>query len=305
MDCPHVPDLPFGELAGRIRKQAYENRIPLSGTLELTYRCNNNCVHCYCNLPAGDRSARSRELSGSQVKAILDEISEAGCLYLSITGGEPLLHRDFAEIWVHAKEKGLLVSLMTNGTAITEDVAGLLADYYPLAVAITVYGITRETYERVSRAPGSYDKCMDGIDRLMARGIKPNLRTIPMAASSGDVGGVRAFAKERGLKFQFDPLLTPRKDGGAYDFTQRLSPREIVELDLLDEERVESFRDLAYDRPAAPVNGDLFHCGAGAISFSINPYGELGMCLMSSPAFPGYDLLSGSFAEGWFDHIPV
>lgn len=304
MDCPHVPDLAFGDLAGRLRREARSDRIPLSGLVELTYRCNSDCVHCYCNLPAGDAEARSRELSTVQVKAILDEIAGAGCLYLTVTGGEPLLRPDFADIYVHAKERGFLVSLMTNGTLITEEIADLLADYYPLAVAITLYGMTRETYERVSRVRGSFDRCLAGINRLIERGIKPNLRTIPMAASNGEVAEMRAFARERGLKFQFDSLLSPRKDGGVFDFAQRLSPREVAEIDLLDENRAESLRGLIEGQPAGPLNGGLFQCGAGATAFSISPHGELGMCAMSSPAFPGYDLLSGSFAEGWHHHIP-
>lgn len=304
MDCPHVPDLAFSDLAKRIRAKARKDRVPLSGMLELTYRCNNDCVHCYCNLPAGDAEARSRELSTGQVKAILDEVADAGCLYLTITGGEPLLRADFADIYVHAKEKGFLVSLMTNGTLITDEVADLLAEYYPLAVAITLYGMTRESYERVSRTPGSYARSLAGIDRLMDRGIKPNLRTIAMVANSGEIAAMRAFARERELKFQFDPLLSPRKDGGSYDFGQRLSPEEIVEIDLLDEERIERLREFTDEWLSIPPDEELFRCGAGLFSFSLNPYGELGMCLMSSPTFPGYDLLSGSFDQGWWDHIP-
>ncbi len=299
MDCPHVPDLAFGELAERSgakpgrtgSRSAARWSLPIAAT---TIACTATAT---CR--SDDPVARERELDTAEVVRILDEIAAAGCLYLTITGGEPLLRRDFSEIYTHAKSLGLLVSLMTNGTLITDRVADLLADYYPFAVAITLYGMTRETYERVSRDPGSYDRCLQGIDRLLARGIEPNLRTIPMVTNHEEVGAMKAFADARGLKFQFDPLLNPRKDGDAYDFSLRLRPEEIVEIDLLDGARLQRMKEYCEERSSLVFGRDLFHCGAGMISFSVNPYGRLGMCLMSSPSFPGYDLRSGTFEEGW------
>jgi len=304
MDCSLLPEIPYSEFGTQIRQRIAADRVPVSGFLELTYRCNNDCVHCYCNLPANDRAAKESELSYEQLTHIIDQIVEEGCLFLVLTGGEPLLHPRFRDIYVYAKEKGLLITVFTNGTLITESVADLFADYYPFGVAITVYGATRETYERVTRNPGSYDRCMRGIELLLERGVTVNLRSIAMRLNKDEIPALKAFAQERELKFVFDPLLSPRKDGRDYDFSLRLTPEEIVALDLADEERVQALREFSAEHWGPPQPEYLFHCGAGVTSFSIDPRGHLGLCVMSSPAFATYDLLQGFFREGWREHIP-
>ena len=98
-------------------------RIPLSGTLDLTHRCNLRCVHCY----VGDSHhvERSAEMDTGKIFSLLDEICEAGCLYLLITGGDPLLRGDFPAIYRYARSKGLLITVFTNGTLISDEVLRL------------------------------------------------------------------------------------------------------------------------------------------------------------------------------------
>src|SRR6185503_239215 len=104
------------------------------------------------------------ELTLDEHRRILDQMAAAGCLWLLYTGGEILARRDFLDIYTHAKRNGFLITLFTNGTMITEKVADYLAEWRPFSVEITVYGRTRATYERLTGVPGSYDKCMRGID---------------------------------------------------------------------------------------------------------------------------------------------
>ena len=113
-------------------------RIPLSGSLELTNRCNLDCVHCYFGPQAKREVPGAVEMSTARILSLLDEITDAGCLNLLITGGDPLLRDDFPIIYKHAKEKGLLVSVFTNGTLITKRVLDLFADLPPREIEISL-----------------------------------------------------------------------------------------------------------------------------------------------------------------------
>jgi len=112
-----VVEIPLSQLLEEAR--AYEKRVPLEGTLETTYRCNLNCVHCYVNQPAASAGERARELPLERLKQLIDEIAEEGCLDLLLTGGEVLLRPDFAELYLHAVRAGLRVTVFTNGTMVT------------------------------------------------------------------------------------------------------------------------------------------------------------------------------------------
>ena len=82
--------------------------------IELTERCNNDCIHCCINLPANDAEAQRRELTTQQIRDIFGQAAELGCLQVRITGGEPLLRDDFAELYLVARRLGLRVQLYTN-----------------------------------------------------------------------------------------------------------------------------------------------------------------------------------------------
>ena len=107
--------LSYTEFSHGMHQRVLGQRVPLGGTIELTYRCPLSCALCYNNLPMADQKARSDELTYDQHCRILDEIVEAGCLWLLYTGGEIFARRDFLDIYTYAKQKGLLITLFTNG----------------------------------------------------------------------------------------------------------------------------------------------------------------------------------------------
>ena len=114
--------LSYADFSSKVHAKSSNKRIPLDATLELTYRCNNKCVHCYCNLPENDEHAMQDELTTEEIKKLLDDLASMGSIWLLITGGEPLLRPDFEEIYLHAKKKGFLITLFSNGTLINENI---------------------------------------------------------------------------------------------------------------------------------------------------------------------------------------
>src|ERR1051326_7678560 len=272
-------------------------RVPVNGTIEVSHRCPLNCAHCYNNLPMADVDARRREMTTEDHYRLLDEISEMGCLWLLYSGGEIFARRDFLDIYTYAKKKGLIISLFTNGTMITEQIADYLVEWRPFAIEITLYGRTRETYERLTRIPGSFDRCMRAIDLLLERRLPLKLKTVAVSVNRHEVFDMKAFADEGGIEFKFDSMINPRIDCSQAPLGVRLTPEEIVELDLRDAARIEEWRRLANDFPNQPARTELYDCGGGVNSFAVDPYGNLTICVLSH--VDKFNLRQGSFAEGW------
>jgi radical SAM protein with 4Fe4S-binding SPASM domain len=192
----------------------------------------------------------------------------------------------------------MLATLFTNGTMLTPRLADLLGEYPPHLVEITLYGATQATYERVTGVQGSYARCMRGIDLLLDRGLRLNLKSVVLRANQHEMEEMRAIAERLDVPFRFDGVLWPRLDGGQEALRQRLSPAEVVALDREYPERQQEYADLARKFSSDPVRAErVYACGAGQHSFHVDCAGRLSVCMMTRQ--PAYDLLSGSFQEGW------
>lgn len=300
-----VAEVPFSDFQRRLGVP--QRRLPLQGTLETSYRCNLSCVHCYVNQPAGSREERERELPLARLKGLIDEIVEEGCLEVLFTGGEVLVRPDFPELYLYAIRSGLVVTVFTNGTLVSERIADLFDRHRPHAVEITLYGMTRETYERVTRVPGSYDKCLAGIERLVARGIRLTLKTMALTWNQHEVAAMDAYARGLGLPFKFDSLLNPRVDCGANRNGElQLRAEQALALELTNRERMRELREFCerFVRHEGEVVEQeyVYNCGAGHMSFTVDPYGQLQMCQLSRGS--AFDLRADSFARGWNEHFP-
>ena len=280
-------------------------RVPVNGTIEVTNRCPLECKHCYNNLPMGDFVARAREMTLDEHKRLLDELAELGCLWLLFSGGEIFARRDFLDIYAYAKRKGFLITLFTNGTLITEKIADFLADLRPFTIEITLYGGTRETYEKLTGIPGSYDRCLRGIDLLLERKLPLKLKTVALSINKHEIPLMRQMATDRGVEFTFDAMINPRIDCSASPLAVRLKPSEIVQLDLENLERVSEWRRLARDHGSpVTVEGEsrqIYECGGGLNSFAVDPYGDLSICVLSH--VDRYNVREGNFREGWEKYL--
>jgi radical SAM protein with 4Fe4S-binding SPASM domain len=297
-----IPGIAYSAFAARIGARVSLERLPLDGTLELTFRCNLQCAHCFVREPSADPAARRQELATAEVLRLTDEVAARGCLWMLLTGGEPLLRPDFPEIFRHAKQRGLLVTVFTNGTLVTDRIADLFAELPPLVVEISVYGSTAEVYERMTGVPGSFARCLAGIERLARRRLRFRLKTIPTTLNVHDLPGMRRLAEAYGVDFEWDPLVNCRIDGGTAPVNVRLAPEQIVDLERREPKRVAYYRTEFGRRLAAPAPG-LLGCGAYLHSFHVDPYGNLTPC--SLIRWPSYSIREGSFADGWDRVFPA
>ncbi|HKO03097.1 MAG TPA: radical SAM protein [Candidatus Acidoferrales bacterium] len=301
----------YGEFSARIHKSSHgtgNGRIPVEASIEVTRRCPLECLHCYNNLPMNDRAARSEELTLEEHRRLLDELAEAGCLWLLYTGGEVFARADFPEIYRSAKAKGFLITIFTNGTLITPRVADMLAEWRPFGIEITLYGATRETYEALTQIPGSYERCMRGVRLLVERGLPLKLKTVPTTVNLHEVYAMKRFAEEDlGVEFKFDPLVNPRIDCSASPLGVRLSPEEVVALDFHDAQREGEYRRMAtaeasMDRGMNVEAGHVYFCGGGMTSLAVDPAGRMSICVLSQRET--YDWRRGSLREAWENFFP-
>jgi MoaA/NifB/PqqE/SkfB family radical SAM enzyme len=310
-----LPDFPLWERLSR-------RRVPLSFDLEVTARCNCDCRHCYINLPAGDRGARARELSLAEIDDLATQAVDLGALWCLITGGEPLLRRDFFDLYLLLKRKGLLVSLFTNACLVTPEHVRFLQDYRPRDLEVSVYGVTRETYERVTRRPGSFAAFRRGLDLLLEAGVPVRLKAMALRSNVHQLPEIAAFCRAHTKDyFRFDPLLHLRYDRdphrNAEIKAERLSPAEIAAVEQADPERAASLQkhcgDLGQPESGPPGTDTIFSCGAGLASFSVTYDGYFRLCSSLNHPSSLYDLRRsrgqqglrpGGLRQAWFDFVP-
>ena len=170
--------------------------VPAALDLELTERCDNACLHCAVNLPLDDAQALAREMPTARVKQVLSEAADLGVLSLRITGGEPLVRADFEEVYLHARRLGLEVTLLTNARRVTPGLADLFREIPPRGhVCVTVYGMSRATYEHMTRRPGSYDEFRRGVDLLVSSGVPLRLNGAFLSPYVDEMRALVAWAR--------------------------------------------------------------------------------------------------------------
>jgi len=289
-----------------------ESRNLTSFELEITSRCNNNCRHCYINLAVNDKKAKEKELGLKELSRIAEEAVSLGALWCLITGGEPLLREDFFEIYLTLKKKGLLLSIFTNATLITDKHIKFFKKYPPRDIEVSVYGVTKEVYERVTRSPGSFKAFMRGLNLLLKNEIKVRFKAMALRSNVQELPQISEFCRRRTKDyFRFDPFLHLRFDRdpkrNAEIKSERLSPKEIVAIERSDAERfgaLEKNCDKLINNELSRLHcNHLFHCGTGNVSFTVSYDGFFRLC--SSLWHPDciYDLKKGTLAQAWQNFV--
>lgn len=279
--------------------------------IELTERCDNACQHCYINLPADD-AAQQAELSTAEWKRILSEAAGLGVLSVRFTGGEPLLRADFSELYEYARRLGLRVTLFTNARRITPELVALFQRIPPLQkIEITVYGMTAETYEAVTCAPGSFAEFRRGIDLLLAAGVPFLVKSVDLPQMHHELPAFQSWATTiRGMEVPASVTrifeLRARRDSPArmrHIAALRGDPDDVAREMLQAEDNPVEMLRLA--RHHAGSGNALLQCGAGECAQpNIDAYGRMQACMLLRAPELSYDLCGGTIAEALENHFP-
>lgn len=288
-----------------IQRKAVNERIPIGLGIEITERCNLRCLHCYVPLTKRSKNTK-KELTYKQFCNILDQASEEGAFLLLFTGGEPFLRRDFLDIYAYAKAEGFVISIFTNATLITPEIADFLRKWPPKMVDVSVYGASKETYEKVTGIRNSFNECMNGLRLLKDRKVRFSIKTVVMNVNQHELKEIEKLAEQLDVRFRYDPIIVPRLNGDKSVWDFRIPMKDIIKLDIEDKARFKALltrkehinvilRRFDFSKYQPPDS--MWNCLAGISFAQVDSFGQLLPCVMLRE--PTYDLLQGTFQEGW------
>jgi radical SAM protein with 4Fe4S-binding SPASM domain len=236
--------------------------IPLSAHLDITWRCNERCVHCYLDHDAPG------EMTTEEIKSTLRQLAESGTFFLSISGGEPLLRRDCFEILEYARK------LRFNAKQ-----AVRLKELGIEQVQISIYSHRPEVHDAITKLPGSLRRSLDAIERLKENGLKVSISNVMMRQNYSDSKSVQVLAKELGVDFHIDPTITPKLNGDRSILNLGISDNELREV-FRTEDFVGNVDEFCAPAPAADDSVlDGYSCSAGHTLIYISPFGDVYPCV--------------------------
>jgi MoaA/NifB/PqqE/SkfB family radical SAM enzyme len=301
-----IPCITDQEFSERFSQRLSGGRFPVNGQWEITCRCNLRCIMCYTDCFNSPEMIQ-QELSFPEIVRIMNEIHEAGCLELCLTGGEPLVRKDFLDIYAHAKQKGFLVTVFTNGTLVTEKIADYWTQYPPAMIEISLHGLTKESFERITQGPGSYERCLGGIRLILERHLPLTLKTTGMTMNRDEILKIKTDVEDLGHRYQtkvwykFGSDIRPRLDGSEDVYAYQLPEQDVIAIEQADPDfRAERSRQDGQKEEMLRQGTSL--CGGGLYKFHIDAHGQLQLC--SNNRRQSYDLRRGSFQEGFYKVLP-
>lgn len=281
----------MSSLMQEISSKALAMGVPLSVHLDLTYRCNERCIHCY--LDHEDHG----EMTTAEIKNVLNQVAAAGAFYLSVSGGEILLRKDFFEILAHARSLLFHVKLKTNALLIRGEEAKRIRNLGVREIQISIYSHKPEVHDGITKVRGSMERSVNAIRFLKAQELKVTIANVLMRQNMLDYPGVQALAAELGVGFTIDPTITPMMDGDTSITALRIPSTVLKEVfnDATVVGNVEEFCAPPSKADADELNG--YSCSAGHTFCYISPYGEVFPCVQF-PTSCG-NLRRESFLDIW------
>ena len=276
---------------GRLSAKAEELGVPLAAHLDLTWRCNEGCVHCYLDHSIGD------EMSTAEVKGALDQLAAAGSMFLTISGGEIMLRKDVFEIVGYARSLLFDVRLKTNGILIGEAEADRFAALGVREVNISFYSHRPEAHDAITRVPGSFLRSVEAVRRLKSRGLEVEMRVAVMKGVDIGYALLKQLADELGVRILFDATIVPRLDGDRAPLAMNIE-EDAREAFYRDPIALANIEDAC--APADPSHEEVLNghsCGAGYHSCYITPQGDVTPCVQF-PLVCG-SLRKSSFLDIW------
>lgn len=276
---------------------ASRKKIPLLGTFELSPVCNFSCRMCYVRKTVAQIQAEGKRLrTWEEWLELGKQCRDAGMLYLLLTGGEPFLYPGFRELYTTLHKMGIVLSVNTNGTLIDEETVAWLKEYAPQRVNITLYGASRETYERVCGNAAGFDKASSAIRMLKEAGIPVVINASMIPENESDLEEMIEFGRSMGLNvrvatYMFPPARREQEQGDS-----RFSPETSAKVFMrkvrcmLDDERYAKFLREKSPNPVSQSQDDwgsteeFMRCRAGRSSFWVSWDGSMTACgLMEFP----------------------
>ena len=283
-------------LLGEINEKATARGVALAAHVDITWRCNERCEHCYL-----DHDGKG-EMTTGEIKDVLRQLADCGTFFLSISGGEPLRRRDCFEILEYARALRFNVKLKTNAVMIGPEEAARIRKLGIEQVQISLYSHRPEVHDAITKLPGSMRRTTDAIRHLKANGVKVSITDVLMKHNHRDAKAVKRLAEELGVSFHVDPTITPMLNGDRSIMSLGITPAELEEI-MHAEEFVGDVGEFC--GPVSTVDDDIddildgYSCSAGHTLAYISPFGDIYPCVQFP--MPCGSLRKQSFRKIWYE----
>lgn len=290
----------FQILSNELNKKLFKKRTPLSGGIEVTNKCNFKCVHCYETMER--ESCNEKRISLDKFFEIIDELERMGCISVFLTGGEAMLDERFEDIYLYLRKKGIMVSILSNATSITEEKCKLFREYAPRMIDISLYGASENTYKKVTQVDNGYKMVIRGLNLLKKYQIPFQLKAIILRDNVNELEEMRKIASRYDVPIKLFTCIRPFNDGTKLPLDHMLLNDEIIDLESKDPYICEHYQQkkksyIMRELSQRQQQCNTYLCRIAQNSFFITYDGKLNGCVRSRRN--DYDLLVGNFKEGW------
>lgn len=278
-------------LMQEMSQRALDLGVPMSVHFDVTYRCNERCVHCY--LDHDDHG----EMTTAEIKRVLDELADAGTFFLTLSGGEVLMRRDFFELLEHARRLLFSVRIKTNAVMIREAEARRMVELGVDQVQVSIYSHRPEVHDAITKLPGSLRRSVEAIRFLTGQGLKVVIANVLMTSNMRDHAGVQALARDLGVQYTLDPTITPKMDGDTSILNLRIPGSELGAV-FRNKSLVGDVEQFCAPPPAPDEDAmEGYPCSAGHTLAYISPYGDVFPCVQFP--LPSGNLRRQKFIDIW------
>jgi len=278
----------------KVLKDAYSCSIPLSALFELTHLCNEKCIHCYVPQP---HQAVNEDVDWIDA---LDQARDLGTLFVTFSGGDPLLHRDFFRIYEHAHQSHFAIRLFTNGLLLNDKHYDLFERRPPFNIQFSLYGHTAEIHDEVSRVPGSFDRTVAAIRRTVEMNLPSYAKCSWLRQNADFCQEIQEFATELGAIFRGNvSVVAPR---GESDDTSvrslRVTSEQLMRLvELNSKDTDQDIEQITEPGNQSSAHDSGFLCGAGIVTFRLTSSGNIYPCVQFDE--PCGNILKQSLKDIW------
>lgn len=300
-----IDDLNLEEL---LCLKASKLHIPITANFELTPLCNMNCDMCYIRHSQKEQKEIQRLRTVSEWINLAERLKKRGTLFILLTGGEPLMYPDFLQLYKELKKMGFILTINTNGTLFTDEIADILANDIPRRVNVTLYGASNETYQIITGNPYGYDETLHAIQLLKDRNIPTKLNCSMVRANMEDTKAILELSEKLNLPLEYNTYMYPcsRRKNKPFPSDVRVSPIDAARWSIFIKEfqKKEHFSELKEKILESYKNADnitsftnAMKCRAGKSSCWINWKGEMTPCVFLDS--PKINIFENSFEDAW------
>lgn len=268
--------------------KAKKIKIPLTCVMEITSKCNFRCVHCYLD------GIHDQELSLKECLDYINQIKNLGGRFLTLTGGEPLLHPHFKEIYTYAYSKGLLIDVFTNGSLIDDNILDLFRTLPPRVIEVSLYGFDINTFMNVTRTNYDLKKILSNIKKIQANGLNVILKNIVLKNNVSDFFKIKNWAFKEGINFKYDFNIFPTIQNNEAPTNFALTTNEIIQLEIAEGKTDQWIKQYK--------NREWFskeRCGCGRISYMISSASMVRKCNFLVDSNECFSLKNNTLEDIW------